>query len=71
MSDADQILRNFRQSLDGLKENDKNKITKLTLLAKDYVQIPGFPQKVVETTVRHVYEVIFLNFACLTCLIEL
>nr|CDS29898.1 ENTH (VHS) domain containing protein [Hymenolepis microstoma] len=57
MSDAEQILRIYRNSLDGLKENDKNKINKLTLLAKDHVQIPGFPQKVVEATVRHVYEI--------------
>lgn len=60
MSDAEQILRIYRHSLDGLKENDKNKINKLTLLAKDHAQIPGFPQKVVEATVRHVYEVCFL-----------
>ncbi|VDN99257.1 unnamed protein product [Rodentolepis nana] len=57
MSDAEQVLRIYRNSLDGLKENDKNKINKLTLLAKDHVQIPGFPQKVVEATVRHVYEI--------------
>ncbi|KAM3175454.1 hypothetical protein ACTXT7_008482 [Hymenolepis weldensis] len=57
MSDAEQILRIYRHSLDGLKENDKNKINKLTLLAKDHAQIPGFPQKVVEATVRHVYEI--------------
>ncbi|KAL5960519.1 Pre-mRNA cleavage complex 2 protein Pcf11 [Taenia solium] len=56
-SEAQEVLRQFRQGLFGLRENDKNKINKLTFLARDHAHIPGFPQSVVEATVRHVYEV--------------
>lgn len=56
-SEAQEVLRQFRQGLSGLRENDKNKINKLTFLARDHAHIPEFPQSVVEATVRHVYEV--------------
>ncbi|KAM7537837.1 hypothetical protein Aperf_G00000063604 [Anoplocephala perfoliata] len=57
MSDCADVLRQFLQGLDGLKENDKNKINKLTFLARDHADIPGFPRRVVDATVRHVYEI--------------
>nr|CDS17908.1 ENTH VHS domain containing protein [Echinococcus granulosus] len=57
LSEAQEVLRQFRQGLSGLRENDKTKINKLTFLARDHVHIPGFPQSVAEATVRHVYEI--------------
>lgn len=57
LDEAQDILRLFGQSLNALRENDKNKINKLTFMARDYVHIPGFAQSVVEATVRHVYDV--------------
>uniref|UniRef100_A0A5K3EJJ4 CID domain-containing protein n=1 Tax=Mesocestoides corti TaxID=53468 RepID=A0A5K3EJJ4_MESCO len=57
LAEAQEVLKQFRQALSGLRENDKNKINKLTFLARDNAHLTGVPQGIVEATSCHVYEI--------------
>lgn len=50
-------LSRFKELLNTLKENDKNKINEITFVARDNAHLEGFPLGVVDATVDHVRSV--------------
>ncbi len=62
LSESDKVLSSFRGVLDTLRENDKNKIIKLTNLARDNIHLLDVPPHIVQATAQHIKKVCFFVF---------
>lgn len=54
---SDRLLDLFRRDLENLKDNDKYKISALTVFARDHKDEENIPEGIVDLTIKHVHSI--------------